>query len=425
LFSSFKDLFKIKEIRSKILFTFFVFSIFRILAHIPIPGANVSSLKQLFSQGGLLGLLNVFSGGAIANFSVVTLGLGPYINSSIIFQLFTKVMPKLEELSKEGEFGRRKINQYTRMLTVPLAIMQSYGIYVLLHRQGIIQDLNLISLLGLMFSMAAGSMFLLWLGELISEYGVGNGISLIIFAGIVSGIPSSFGQTLTTVTSSGFGNISVTLCVAVLVIVGVVFINEATRKIKIQYARRVRGGKVYGGGSSFLPLRINMAGMIPIIFAISLVLAPSFVAGLLQGSSNSTLVDFSRVLNRLFSTGTFFYNAFYFSLVFIFTYFYTAVTFNPDDVADNLKKQGGFVPGIRPGKQTSEYLNRIITRITLLGALFLGLIAISPNIAQAVTGVTTLTVGGAGILIVVSVVLETVKSLQSQLIMRDYESNII
>jgi len=297
--------------------------------------------------------------------------------------------------------------------------------YTLLSKQGVLAILNPLEILFLVITMTAGTIALLWLGELISEYGIGNGTSVIIFAGIVSGLPLSIGQTLATITSSGFFNTVFVALLSVGVIYCVVFINEATRNLNIMYAKRLRGGRVYGGGGNFLPLKVNMAGMIPIIFAVSLVLIPSLLAQVLQNSANAQIADLARSFGQGFAVGGFYYNFFYFILVFSFTYFYTAVAFNPDDVSDNLKKQGGFIPGIRPGKQTADYISGIVGRITAIGALFLGVVAVLPNVAQSLTGITTLTIGGAGILIVVSVVLETVKSLQSQLIMRDYEASII
>ncbi|MBU4381133.1 preprotein translocase subunit SecY [Candidatus Parcubacteria bacterium] len=421
----FSDLFSEKDLKRKILFTFGILFVFRFLAHIPIPGANITALQNLFNSSQILGFLNVFTGGGMENFSLVTLGLGPYINASIIMQLFTKVFPKLEEMSKEGEFGRIKINQYTRIIAIPMCAMQSYGMFILLSKQGIIGNLSPADVLRLVVAMTGGSVLLMWLGELISEYGIGNGISIIIFSGIVAKLPRSFGQTLATVSSQGITNIAIIFTLAIGVVAAVVFVNEATRNVQVQYAKRLRGGRIYGGGSNFLPLRVNMAGMIPIIFAVSLVLLPSFLGNVLVSAKSPQLAEIGRVLTVYFKMGGWIYNAFYFILVFAFTYFYTAVAFNPEDVADNLKKQGGFIPGIRPGKPTSDYLNRVVTRITLVGALFLGLVAVLPNVAQSITGIATLTVGGAGILIVVSVVLETVKSLQSQLIMRDYDAKII
>jgi preprotein translocase subunit SecY len=418
-------LFSDATLKRKIVFTFSLLFVFRLFAHIPIPGADIVALQNLFSSSQVLGFLNVFTGGGMENFSLITLGLGPYINASIIMQLFSKVIPQLEEMVKEGEFGRIKINQYTRMLAVPLCILQSYGMYILLQKQGVIGDLGVLSIARLVISMTAGTIILMWFGELISEYGIGNGTSLLIFSGIVAKLPLSFGQTLATISSSGISNFVLVVFSALFVISGVVYVNEATRNINIQYAKRLRGGRVYGGGGNFLPLKVNMAGMIPIIFAVSLVLVPSFLAGAFQGSSNAQIAEFSRKLSSAFTVGGSFYNVVYFLLVFVFTYFYTAVAFNPEDVSENLKKQGGFIPGIRPGKATADYLNGIITKITAIGALFLGIIAVLPNVVQGMTGMTTLTIGGAGILIVVSVVLETVKSVQSQLIMRDYDTKII
>ncbi|MEX2007245.1 MAG: preprotein translocase subunit SecY [Candidatus Levyibacteriota bacterium] len=418
----FKNSFKTPSVRRKILFTAAIFLVFRIFAHIPVAGVNLEALKNLFSQNQFLGLLDIFSGGTLANFSVMALGLNPYINASIIMQLLTMVFPKLEALQKEGESGRRKMNQYTRMLTVPLALFQAIGMYALLRSQGIITVLAPMDLIAFMLTMTAGSMLLVWLGELITEKGLGNGISLLIFAGIVGRLPVTLGQTASTLNSGNFINIILFSAVALIVIGSIVLINEATRQISVYYAKRVRGNKMYGGQTTHLPLRLNQAGVIPIIFAVSLVLMPSLVANYLTASKNPVLFNFATTLTEWFNPNGVFYNALYFILIVGFTYFYTAVVFNPKKIADEIQKYGGFIPGIRPGASTAHYLNYILTRITLAGAIFLGTVAIFPTVARAFTNVQTLLIGGTGILIVVSVVLETIKALEAQLVMKNYDS---
>ncbi|MBI3956188.1 preprotein translocase subunit SecY [Candidatus Gottesmanbacteria bacterium] len=412
---------KVPELRRKILITGGIFVIFRLFAHIPIPGVDTAKLASLFAQNQFLGLLDIFSGGTLVNFSVMALGLNPYINASIILQLLTIVFPKLEELSKEGEYGREKINQYTRLITVPLAALQSIGMYALLKNQGIVGVGDPFTLISLILTMTAGTVFVMWLGELITSYGVGNGISLLIFAGIVGRFPVVIGQTISTVTAEVASNMMVFVGLAIAVIAATVTVNEAVRRITVHYARRIRGNKVYGGQTSYLPLRVNQAGVIPIIFAVSLVLLPSLVGGFLQQVREPILVNIGRFLTAVFNPNGISYNVIYFLLVIGFTYFYTAITFNPTKIAGEIQKYGGFIPGIRPGGPTAQYLNYILTRITLAGALFLGLIAVVPTLARQTTGVTTLLVGGTSVLIVVSVVLETVKALEAQLVMRNYE----
>lgn len=412
---------KVPELRRKILITAFIFVVFRLFAHIPIPGVDTTKLASLFAQNQFLGLLDIFSGGTLVNFSVMALGLNPYINASIILQLLTMVFPKLEELSKEGEYGREKINQYTRFLTVPLAVIQSIGMYALLKNQGIVPVIDPFTLISLILTMTGGTLFVMWLGELITSYGVGNGISLLIFAGIVGRFPAVFGKTISTITSEAAGNMLVFGVLAILVIAATVTVNEAVRRITVHYARRVRGNKVYGGSTSYLPLRVNQAGVIPIIFAVSLVLLPSLVGGFLQQVGQPAFVTVGRLLTSLFNPNSISYNLIYFFLVIGFTYFYTAITFNPTKIAGEIQKYGGFIPGIRPGSPTASYLNYILTRITLAGALFLGIIALLPTLARNTTGVSTLLVGGTSVLIVVSVVLETVKALEAQLVMRNYD----
>jgi preprotein translocase subunit SecY len=409
------------DVRSKLLFTAGIFIVFRIFAHIPVAGVDLTALKTLFSQNQFLGLLDIFSGGTLANFSVMALGLNPYINASIILQLLTLVFPKLEALSKEGEAGRQKINQYTRILTVPLSILQAIGMYALLRSQNIISLLDPVSLTAFVVTMTAGTMLLVWLGELISEKGIGNGISLLIFAGIVGRIPVIFGQTVSTTTASNIFNMITFLAMGLLVIASIVVINEATRQVTVHYAKRVRGNKMYGGQSTHLPLRLNQAGVIPIIFAVSIVLLPSLIANYLTASKNNALHTIATNITLWLNPDGPFYNALYFLLVVGFTFFYTAVIFNPKKIAEEIQKYGGFIPGIRPGSPTSQYLNFILTRITLAGAVFLGLIAIFPAITKIFTNVQTFVLGGTGILIVVSVVLETIKAIEAKLVMRSYE----
>jgi preprotein translocase subunit SecY len=417
----FKNSLKSPDVRKKIIFTGLIFVVARIFAHIPVPGVNIAQLQSLFSQNQFLALLDVFSGGTLANFSVMALGLNPYINATIILQLLTMVFPKLEALQKEGESGRQKVNQYARMITVPLAALQAVGMYALLRNQGIISNLNILSLVSLVVTMTAGTMLMVWLGELITERGIGNGISLLIFAGIISRLPVSLGQTATTVNAQNFFNIIVFAVMAIAVVASIVIVNEATRQITVFYAKQVRGNKMYGGQSTHLPLRLNQAGVIPIIFAVSLVLMPSLVANYLSVSKVAILHNIGASVALWFSPTGFFYNAFYFILVVGFTYFYTAVVFNPKKISEEIQKYGGFIPGIRPGASTANYLNYILTRITLAGAIFLGLIAIFPSIARLFTNVQSLLIGGTGILIVVSVVLETIKAIEAQLVMRNYE----
>lgn len=412
---------KIPEIRRRLLFTALIFVIFRLAAHVPVPGADVAAMKRLFAGNQLLGLLDIFSGGTLANFSVMALGLNPYINASIIFQLLGIVVPQIEALQKEGEYGRQKINQYIRALTVPLAAIQALGMYALLRGQQIIGNLDPVNLVGLIVTMTAGTIFLMWLGELISENGIGNGISMLIFAGIVGRFPITFAQTAALFEPENVFNLAVFLSMALIVISAITVINEASRKVRIQYARRISGNRVLGGQSTYLPLKINQAGVIPIIFAVSLILLPSMIGNFLAATPNPAIRQIALSISNFFRPDGVVYNLTYFLLVVGFTYFYTAVIFNPVKIAEEIKKYGGFIPGIRPGSPTADYLNKILTRITLTGALFLGLVAILPSIAQGLTGVTTMTIGGTGILIVVSVILETTKQLEAMMVTRSYE----
>lgn len=417
------QIWKSQDLRNSILFVLGMLIVFRVAAHIPIPGIDGVALKKFFSDNQILGLLNVFSGGAMENFSVVALGVGPYITASIILQLLTMIIPKLEELSKEGEAGRQKINQWTRMLSVPLAILQSYGMIVLLQRSStqILPSFTPMTLATTMMTVSAGTVFLMWIGELISEKKVGNGISLIIFAGIVTSIPSGIQKILVNFDQSQLISIVSFVAIAVITTAGVVFITEAQRNIPVSYAKRVRGMKMYGGANTHLPLRVNQVGMIPIIFAISIILFPPMIAQFFVRAKTQFLANFAQNTIALFQNQTF-YGIMYFLLVFGFTYFYTAIVFHPHQIAENLQKQGGFIPGIRPGKHTSDYLHSVSQRIMLAGALFLGVLAVIPIVASQFTGIQNIQIGGASLLIVVSVVIETVKQIESQLSMRDYES---
>jgi len=416
------QIWKIKSIRNKILFVLLMLIFFRLVAHIPIPGVNLDNLRNFLAGNQILGLLNVFSGGTMQNFSIVMLGVAPYITSSIIFQLLTMIVPKLEELSKEGEAGQQKINTYTRLLTVPLAFLQSFGMIKLLNSSAspILTDLNSWRLFVIMTTITAGTVFLMWIGELISEKKVGNGISLLIFAGIVSALPGLVRNAIINYTPSDFYTFVMFGLIAIATVVGVVFINEGQRNIPVNYAKQVRGNRMYGGSTSHLPLRVNMAGVIPIIFAISLVLFPPMVAQFFVGAKSLWLARLANGTTALFQNQLF-YGVIYFLLVFGFTYFYTAVIFHPQKMAENLQKQGGFIPGIRPGKETENYLQKTMSRINLTGASFLGLIAILPLLLQAAMGTQSLAIGGTSLLIVVAVAIEISKQIDAQLTMHAYD----
>jgi preprotein translocase subunit SecY len=415
------QVFKIKELRDKILFILGILIVFRLAANIPVPGVNVEQLRQFFENNQFFGLLNMFSGGGLRNISIVMLGVGPYITASIIMQLLTMIVPSLEQMYKEeGEAGRQKFNMWTRWLTVPLAALQTFGMISLFRSQGIFGSLAAFQLGTIIVTATAGTVFLMWLGELITEKQIGNGVSIIIFAGIVAGLPTSFSQTLVVWDPSKLFTYLGYLIFGILVIAGVVFITEGQRNIPVSYAKRVRGNRIYGGTSTHLPLRVNQAGVIPIIFAMSIMLFPGMIANFFVHASNPTVAGIATSVANIFKN-QWFYGTAYFILVVLFTYFYTAVTFDPKNIAENLQKHGGFVPGIRPGPATSEYLHRVLNRITLTGALFLGAIAVLPFIVQGITNIQTLTIGGTGLLIVVSVVIEIMKQIESQMIMRDYE----
>ena len=416
-------LFKSKDLRNKFLIVVGLFIVFRIAANIPIPGIGTENLRRFFADNQVFGLLNLFSGGALSNFSIVLLGLGPYITGTIILQLLTMIFPALEKLYKEeGEAGRQKFNQYGRLLTIPLAAFEGYGMLTLFQRQGVIGALSLPTMISAIVTIVAGAMFLMWLGEIITEQGLGNGISLLIFAGIVARLPENIFQTFVTFDASKIPSYFIFFVLSIVIIAGVVLITEARRNIPVSYAKRVRGNKMFGGGSTYLPLNVNPAGVMPIIFALSILLFPGMIAGFLGG--NPGIVG--QIAN---SVGAFFNNVWvhgvlYFLLVILFTYFYTAVTFDPKTIAENLQKMGGFIPGVRPGKSTEDFLKHILNRVLFTGAIFLGLIAILPSIVAGLTGVTgfTFLIGGTSLLIVVSVVLDTMRQVNAQLQMREYET---
>ncbi len=421
MFQKFLLIFKIKELRNKILFVLGLLVVFRLAATIPVPGVDLERLREFFEGNQFFGLLNIFSGGALSNLSIIMLGVGPYITSSIIMQLLTMIFPAFKEMYHEGgEQGKQKFNQYSRLLTIPLAIIQSFGFIKLLQGQGVMPALSDFQFITNIAIITAGTVFLMWIGELISEKGIGNGISLIIFAGIISGIPQVVRQTIVAFDPSQIPALVAFLVMTVVVIGGVVMITEAQRNIPISYAKRVRGNRMYGGTTTYLPLRINQAGVIPIIFALSIMLFPGMVASFLGASSVSWLSSFAIKINSIFQNQLF-YGTAYFVLVVLFTFFYTAVTFDPKAIAENVQKQSGFIPGIRPGKSTADFLYYILNRITLAGAFFLGAIAILPFLVQWGTGLSTMTIGGTALLIVVSVVLDITKQVDSQLVMRDYE----
>ncbi len=415
------QIFRIKELRSKILFILAILVIFRLVATIPIPGINQEQLKNFFQNNQFFGLLNLFSGGGLSSISIVMLGVGPYITASIIMQLLTMIVPRLEQIYKEeGEAGRQKFNQWTRWATVPLAALQTFGMISLLRSQHILEQVNGFQIFSIIVVAVAGTIFLMWLGELITEKNIGNGVSLIIFAGILARLPSSLSRVFATFDSSQLFTYILLMAIVVAVIAGIVIMTEGQRNIPVSYAKRIRGNKMYGGTSTHLPLRVNQAGVIPIIFAMSIMLFPGMVANFLVNVSNQTISDIARSVGIFFQNQTF-YGSLYFILVVAFTYFYTAVVFDPNKIAENLQKQGGYIPGIRPGKTTADYLYKITNRITLSGAIFLGLIAILPFILQAFTGINSISIGGTGLLIVVAVVIETVQQIEGQLVMRDYE----
>lgn len=418
---------KTKDLRNKILMVIVLLLITRVLAHIPIPGIDVAGLKALFQStgNGFINLLDIFTGGGLTSFSIIMLGVGPYITASIIMQLLTMIVPSLQELQKEGgEAGRTKINQYTRFITIPLAALQGFGTIRLLSSQGagdILGHFSPFQWFLTLLAITAGTMLVMWIGEIITEYGIGNGVSLIIFAGIVARLPASARSLIELYDPSQLPTILAFVGISLLVIAGVVLITEAQRNIPVSYAKRVRGDRLVGGVNSHLPLRLNQAGVIPIIFAISLLLFPAIIAQFFISAKSATLAHYAQKVLDFSNNQGLWYGIAYFVLVVIFTYFYTNIVINPDEVSENMQRNGGFVPGLRPGRQTADYLYKVLNRITLPGSLFLGLIAVLPFILQHFTGTRALTFGGTSLLIVVAVVIETIKQIEAQLTMHDYQ----
>ena len=410
-----------RDLRNSLLFVLGALAVFRLAAHIPIPGVDVVALKDFFSSNQMLGMLNLFSGGGMENFSIVMMGVGPYITASIVFQLLGMLVPKIEEMNKE-ESGRQKINTWTRWLTVPLSMLQAYSMLILLQRStsGIIGSLSALDIVAILLTISAGTVMLMWLGELINEKKVGNGISIMIFAGIVSGLPGVIQRTLATYDPTMLFTIIGFIIVSIITVIGVVIINEGQRKIPVQYARQIRGNRTFGGSSTHLPLRVNMAGVMPIIFAIAIVMFPQTIAQFFVKAQSAWLANAAQWLLAAFNN-QWVYGIFYFILVFGFTYFYTEIIFHPDQISENLQKQGGFIPGIRPGKPTADYLKFTANKVIFSGALFLALIAILPLIVRSITGMQWLSIGGTSLLIVVSVVIDMIKQIQAQMSMRDYD----
>ena len=413
-------MFSDRVLRKRILFTLGALVLFRLLATIPVPGIDASRIASFFSSNQLFGLINLFSGGGFSNLSIIMLGVGPYITASIIMQLLTIIFPKLKAMYQdEGDIGRKKFAQYGRILTVPLAVFQGFAFLTLLTRQNVIGQLSGFETIVNIAIITAGSMLLMWIGELITEFGIGNGTSLIIFSGIVTRLPQSIGQLFYTFDVSQIPLYIAFVVAAIVIIYAVVVITEAERPIPVTYAKRVRGAKVYGGLSTYLPLRVNQAGVIPIIFALSILLFPQLIFSFLSNIDNATLQTVSKFVLKVIAN-QWFYAIAYFFLVFVFTSFYTAVTFDPHMIATNLQKNGAFIPGVRPGESTSEHISNILTRLTLVGALFLGVIAVLPLIMRAITGIQSLAIGGTALLIVVSVVIDLIKKIEAQVSIREY-----
>lgn len=419
-------IFRIPELRKRIFIVIGLLAITRIVSVTPLPGVSGQQLINFFQANQALNLLNLFTGGGLKNISIALMGVGPYITASIIFQLLGYIIPSLEVLQKEGELGRQKINQYTRLASVPLAIIQSFGTLTLLRNAGVIESWNPSSLLLMLLVSTAGSIFLMWIGELISEYGIGNGMSLIITIGIIAGFESSLSQTIKTLTAGGVAVTSLLafLAVALITLAVVVLVTEGVRQIPITYARSVRGRGMLGRVNSNLPVKINSAGVIPIIFAISLILIPNIAGQFFQNSATPWLANTANFLINIFDQRHWFYSFSYFTLVFAFTYFYTFIIIKPEEMAENLQRQGGFVPGVRPGNDTAQYIYNVVNRLTFPGAIFLAAIAIMPVVVQNMTDIQTISLGGTSLLIVVSVVLETIRQVETQIAARTYDHTV-
>jgi preprotein translocase subunit SecY len=409
------------NLRTRILFVLGAFLIFRLLAAIPIPGVDQAALQQLFSGNQFLGLLNIFSGGGLSGLSIVMLGVGPYITASIIMQLLTIMSPKMKEMyHEEGEAGKKKFAQYSRLLSVPLAVIQGIGFLLLLSSQGILPNLSSFQMVVNLIAITAGSVLLMWIGELASEFGIGNGMSLIIFAGIVAGLPNALQQLIFTYSPDQILTYVAFVITAIIVIFGIVFMTEAERAVPVTYAKQVHANNtVTGGSKTFIPLKLNQAGVIPIIFALSILLLPQMITNFLSLVDNPTIQTIVRGV-AAFSANQLAYGITYFLLVFFFTYFYTAVTFDPDAMSKNLQRSGAFILGVRPGESTAKHLGNIVSRITFIGATFLAFIAVVPLIIQAISGITSLTIGGTALLIAVSVVIDLIKKVDAQLSLKEY-----
>ncbi len=418
------DIWKNHELRHKILFVLFIFAVFRAMAVIPIPGVDLQQLQEFFAQSEFMGFFNLLTGGALSNFSIVMLGMGPYITSVIILQLGTMIFPALERLYRdEGETGRRKFNQYGRMLTVPLALVQGYAMMALLQNQGIIVDFTPAMTISFLATVTAGAVILMWLGEMITERGIGNGVSLMIFAGIIAGVPMALAQLIADWTMEMLPLLLIFVGAGLLIIALVVLINEGKRNIPVAYTKRVRGMKMYGGSSTYLPLNVNPAGVLPIIFALAAMSFPQMLTQFWADSSSAILSGLAGGINW-FIENPWLYGATYFLLIIGFTYFYTSVTFEPNKISENLQKSGAFIPGIRPGRPTSQHLNYILKRCLFVGAMFLGFVALVPSVIQGITGIGAFQfmIGGTSLLIVVSVIMDTFRQIRAQMKVRDYES---
>lgn len=410
-----------QALKKKLIFTLSIFALSRLLAHIPVPVVDVERLRLIFASNQFLSFLNLFAGGTLARFSIVAVGINPYITASIVMQLLGMVIPKIKEMQKEGEAGQAKLNQYMRIISVPVAAVQAVATLALLNSQGLLVNTQPSFMAIVILTLIGGSMLIMWLGELISEYGIGNGISMILLVGIISQIPASVGQSFLVGDSGQLTVILVILALTLAVIALVVFFNEAVRKVNIQYAKRIQGGRQVGGQSSHLPIKVNVAGVMPIIFAVSLMMLPPFLGRVLTLSGREFLINLGERLNIIFSPTSVWYLITYFILVFVFSYFSAIIFFNAEDISEELKKSGAFIPGIRPGGPTRKYLEFVVTRVTFAGALFLASIAVLPTIAQMLTNIQALAVGGTSVLIVVSVILETAKQVESQLLSENYD----
>lgn len=410
-----------KSIRTKILFVLAGLAVFRLLAVIPIPGVDPSRVAQLLSENQFFNFFNLLSGGGLANISIVMLGVGPYITASIVMQLGGVLIPRLKEMMQdEGEIGRRKFTQYSRLLTVPFAVLQAIGFLALLGQQGVIDPMSRVELIKNVIIITSGSILLMWIGELITEFGIGNGVSLIIFAGIVSTLPAQIARYLFTFTNDQLLVTTVLIAVFLLVIAVSVFVSEAERRVPVTYSRQTRSfGSANLGTSTYIPLRLTQAGVMPIIFASSLLLAPRFIQAFIQTSTNANLIALNTWITR-FLEATWVYSLVYFILVVFFTYFYTSINFDPKKLSSNIQKNGGFIPGTRPGDATEAYIDSIVTRITLVGAVFLGLIAVLPFVLQSATGIASFAIGGTSLLIVISVITELYRKLDAQIAMHEY-----